>query len=166
MSEPFIGEVRLFSGNYAPVDWAFCDGRNLRISDYEMLFSLIGTTYGGDGVQYFNLPDLRGRVPVHQSSNYPLGMKFGTETVTLATAELPPHTHSVTASSQAASQGSPSNGVVAATTLNSYDSANASQAMSNAAVDYQGGNQPHNNIAPYQAVNYIIALIGVYPIQG
>src|SRR5690606_20667620 len=97
--EPYIGEIRMFAGNYAPQNWALCNGATLSIAEYQELFSLIGTTYGGDGQTTFNLPDFRGRIPVHTSSNYPLGQKSGTENVTLLTDQLPAHTHTAFANS-------------------------------------------------------------------
>lgn len=172
MSNPFIGEVRLFAGNFAPAGWAFCDGSLVPISEYEALFTLIGTTYGGDGQNTFALPDLRGRVPVHQGagpglSNRTIGETGGTETVALTAAQMPAHSHALRGSSAAATGSSPAGAVLAATgAVNSYSSnAAPTQAMAAGALAAQGGGQPHDNMAPFLTVSYIIALFGIYPQQ-
>lgn len=171
--DPYIGEIRMFGGNFAPEGWALCNGQALSISEYEALYSLIGTTYGGDGQSTFNLPDLRGRVPIHMGqgtglSNYTLGSAGGAETVALTTNQLPAHTH------QALAQGGPGNvnapgGAVWASSNNPsvilYAQVTANTAMA-AQTTPAGGSQPHDNLMPYQAVNFIIALNGIYPPQG
>ena len=171
MSTPYIGEIRLFAGNFAPVNWALCQGQLMSIADNTTLFALIGTTYGGDGQQTYALPDLRGRVPVHQGqgaglSPYQLGQKGGAESVTLTTAQLPGHTHTLRASTAAAAGTSPAGAVLAATTVASYDTSGAATAMASGAVGSTGSGLPHENMAPTLALNYIIALYGVFPSQN
>lgn len=167
MSDPYVGEIRLFGGNFAPVGWSLCQGQLLPISENEVLFNLIGTTYGGDGEQTFALPDLRGRVPMHQGAlfgtSYQMGEVAGTETVTLLPQHLPAHTHGLIASTAAASGATPAGAVLAATTVASYDSGAATTAMASTAVGTAGGAQPHDNMAPTLAINYIIAMYGIYP---
>ncbi len=171
MSEPFIGEIRLFAGNFAPLGWAFCAGQSLPIANNEALFTLIGTTYGGDGQQTFALPDLRGRVPMHQRqgpglSPRVIGEQGGNETVTLQATQMPMHTHALHASTAAASLSSPSGAVLAATSVASYDAAAATAPMAAMAVGAAGNTQPHENMAPTVAINYIIALFGIFPSQS
>ncbi len=171
MSEPFIGEIRMFGGNFAPRGWALCDGQLLRIADNSALFSLLGTIYGGDGRTTFGLPDLRGRVPVHMGqgpgmTNRRIGQRAGAETVTLSTAELPSHTHAMGASSQAGTSAGPAAAVPAAVGLTAqYSTAGASPGneMNAAAIGAAGGGQAHTNVQPFQCVNFIIALTGLFP---
>lgn len=164
MAQPYVGELRLFAGNFAPAGWMFCDGQLLPISENEVLFQLIGTTYGGDGQNTFALPDLRGRVPVHQGNGYLLAETGGTESVTLTSAQVPPHTHALRASTAAATGSAPGNALLAATgTVNSYGSGNPDQPMTAGALTPSGGSQPHDNMAPYLAVSYIISLFGIFP---
>lgn len=163
MSTPYVGEIRLFGGNFAPVGWAFCDGSLVPISENETLFNLIGTTYGGDGEQYFALPDLRGRVPVHTSFDVILGQTGGAEEVTLTAAQIPNHTHPLQVSSTAASSRS-AFGVPATTPSDPAwvsDVATDSMGFTTPA----GGSQPHTNMQPYLGLSYIIALFGIYPSQ-
>ncbi|MGY2894898.1 phage tail protein [Deinococcus sp. UYEF24] len=171
MSNPYIGEIRLFAGNFAPANWAFCDGNLLSISDYDTLFNLIGTTYGGDGQNTFALPDLRGRVPLHQGqsggSPYVLGQSAGTESVTLSAQQLPVHSHPLTATSGAATSTAPSGQLLA--TVGSgevYISDTPTASLSAASVGLSGGSQPHENLMPFLGVNYIISLFGIYPSQS
>ncbi|MDH4393108.1 MAG: tail fiber protein [Aquabacterium sp.] len=172
MSQPFVGEVRLFAGNFAPAGWSFCDGSLYAISEAEALFALIGTTYGGDGQSTFAMPDLRGRVPVHQGtgnglSTRTMGEPGGTETVALTTQQMPAHTHALRASSAAATGSAPGGAVLADTgAVNSYGSGTPSQAMAAGALAAQGGNQPHENMAPFLTVSYIISLFGIFPQQN
>lgn len=171
MSIPYVGEIRLFGGNFAPQDWLLCQGQLLPIALYETLFQLIGTTYGGDGVDTFRLPDLRGRVPVHMGtgpglSQRVIGQTGGAEAVTLSAVHLPVHTHTLHASTAAASLAAPGGALLAATTVASYDTHAATTPMAAAAVTASGGNQPHDNMAPTLAVNYIIAIAGIFPSQG
>lgn len=168
MSDPFIGEVRMFAGNFAPVGWAFCDGSLQAISQNDALFALIGTTYGGDGQTTFALPDLRGRIPLHQGqgsglSPQVIGQLAGSETVTLTAGQMPAHSHALRGSSTAAAVTAPGGAVLAATSAASYGPGPATQAMAASAIPAQGGSQPHENMAPSLALNYIIALFGIFP---
>ncbi len=167
MAQPYVGEVRLFAGNFAPAGWLFCDGSLQAISENETLFQLIGTTYGGDGQTTFALPDLRGRVPVHVGTGAGvttvIGQSGGVETVTLTSNQIPNHTHTVFASSDAASTNVPSANVVLATpSYNAYRAGVPSAAL-NAPLSNSGGGQPHSNMQPYLALNYIISLFGIFP---
>jgi microcystin-dependent protein len=168
MGTPFLGEIRLFGGNFAPLGYAFCSGQILSISQNDALFALIGTTYGGDGQTTFALPDLRGRIPVHVGqgpglSSYVLGQSGGAETVTLTTQQLPAHTHAAQAQSAAGNQAAPGGGVWAASGQNQFSSNAPNAAMSNAAIGSAGGSQPHDNAMPYQVISFIIALEGIFP---
>ena len=157
----------MFGGNFAPAGWAFCNGALMAISENDTLFNVIGTTYGGDGQSTFALPDLRGRAPVHQGSGLVLAEKAGTETVTLTTPQLPVHTHPMAASNDAADQITGANGVLAATvSLATYFAAPPAAALSALAVQPTGGNQPHDNMQPYLAINFIISLFGIFPSQN
>ena len=172
MSQPYVGQITLFAGNFAPVGYAFCDGSEVSISEYEALYNVIGTTYGGNGQTTFALPDLRGRVPVHQGqgtglSAYVIGQIGGVETVTLTTNQMPTHNHAVPANTAAGTQNGPANGVLAAgTSITRYVSDPPATAMSANTVANQGGSQPHENHQPYQCISFIIALTGIYPSQG
>jgi microcystin-dependent protein len=169
MSTPYVGEVRLFAGNFAPVGWELCDGRQLPISQYDTLFQLIGTTYGGDGVNTFQLPDLCGRVPIHQGSNggsaHVMGETGGVEQVTLTQQQIPVHRHDVHASLVPATTGTPDGNAWAATSAPSYATGTPSAPMSTAALASAGGSQPHENRVPSLAVTFIIATVGVFPSQ-
>lgn len=165
MSEPFVGEIRMFAGTFAPRGWAFCDGQLMAISENDALFSLVGTIYGGDGRNTFGLPDLRGRLPVHQDSTYRIGEKAGREEVTLSAAELPAHTHALAAiGDQPGNQSSPA-GALPAQSFNVVPFlADAPGGDFNAAaVTTVGGSQPHSNVQPFQCVHFIISLFGIYP---
>jgi microcystin-dependent protein len=170
MSQPFIGEIRMFGGNFAPAGWAFCDGSLVSIQDNETLFNLIGTTYGGNGTTNFALPDLRGRIPLHMGSGSGLTPRVlaqvgGTETVTLLTAQLPAHNHVAQGSSNNGSQNGPGNGVWAASNLNQFAAGTPNAVMNAQALANGGGNQPHDNVMPFLAVSFIISLFGIYPSQ-
>lgn len=170
MSEPFIGEIRMFGGNFAPQGWALCDGSLLPISPNEALYTLIGTTYGGNGQTTFGLPDLRGRSPVQQGNGggqtVVLGMLGGAETATLTQGQLPVHTHQLSGSLTANSQ-SPANSVPAQWAESPYSTADPTAAkLLPTAVSSVGGGLPHQNRSPYLAVNFIISLSGIYPSQG
>ena len=172
MSSPFIGEIRMFAGNFAPAGWALCDGQPLAIAEYDTLFNLIGTTYGGDGQQTFNLPDLRGRVPVHQgtlspgNSTYVLAQQGGVESVTLTVNQMPGHAHSAVCSSAGATSPRPAGGVWAMGDVFAFTpGANVNGAMNPGAVGAAGGSQPHDNMVPFLAINFIISLFGVFPSQ-
>ena len=162
MAEPYLGEVRLFSIHYAPRGWLSCEGQLLSINQNQALYSLLGTVYGGDGVNTFALPDLRGRVPIHVSPSLPLGTKAGEETHTLTTNEMPQHTHQVHGSSSSASATSPQ-GNVWANMSNLYASNTTLVSMNSAALSTTGGGQTHNNMQPYLAVRFCIAIQGIYP---
>jgi microcystin-dependent protein len=171
MSEPYIGEIRLVGFNFAPYGWALCDGAVQSIAQNSTLFNLIGTTYGGDGQQTFNLPNLLGRVPIHQGANaygtYVLGQASGTETVTLATSNIPAHSHQALGSSATAVTASPTAASYPATTAsNLYVTPPATTVAMTATSPSSGGNQPHDNMMPFVCINYVIALFGVYPSQS
>jgi len=164
MSTPYIGEIRVFAGNFAPVGWLLCQGQILPISQYDVLFNLIGTTYGGDGQNTFALPNLASRIPYHQGSGYTLGQMGGVESVTLITQQIPVHTHQATANTPNANQNSPAGNVWGASTLSAYTKANPSNCNLNPqALLPSGGSQPHDNMPPYLCLNFIIATEGIYP---
>ena len=169
MSTPYIGEIRLFGGNFAPMGWSFCDGQLLPIAQYDALFNLIGTTYGGDGQTTFALPDLRGRLPLHQSSGYVVGQQGGVEQVTLTTQQIPGHSHQVAGSAANAATTSPAGNVAAtmgAVTTFLYGLDAPPSSLAPQSVGVAGGNQPHDNLQPFLCVSFIIALEGIYPTQG
>jgi len=163
MSTPYVGEIRMFGGNFAPVGWQLCQGQVLPIADYELLFNLVGTTYGGDGQSNFALPDLRSRLPVHQGSGYVLGQTGGAETVVLTQQQLPQHTHPVGASATGSGLTGPANAVWRDYGRPSYSTLAPNAAMNSAAVAPAGGNAPHDNMSPYLVINFIIATDGIYP---
>jgi microcystin-dependent protein len=164
MSDAYLGEIRMLGGNYAPVGWMMCDGSVLSISQNEALFALLGTTYGGDGQTTFALPDLRGRAPMHQSPQYPMGMKAGVESVTLNTNNLAAHTHVPSAQSANGTASSPANAVWAGNSDYTCFTQGAPNTNFNAgSIGPAGGNVPHDNMMPYVAINYIIATQGIFP---
>jgi len=171
MSEPFIGEIILFAGNFAPRGWALCQGQLLSIAQNTALFSILGTTYGGDGVTTFALPDLRGRVPVGQGqgpglSNYVLGEQSGSENVTLIITEIPAHNHMVNCVNGDGDKQTPVSNLLAndgSGAANPYSSLSPSGQMNPLAIQPAGGSQPHNNLQPYLGLNYIIAMEGIFP---
>ncbi|MCU0296141.1 MAG: tail fiber protein [Candidatus Nanopelagicales bacterium] len=165
MAQPYVGEIRMFAGNFAPDGWQFCEGQLLPISENETLFQLIGTTYGGDGQSTFALPDLRGRIPIHQGNGFVLAETGGAETVTLTNSQVPPHTHALRANSAAATSAAGPTGVLAATTTPIYGTGVTPDRpmAANAIPDFVGGSQPHENMAPYLAVSFIISLFGIFP---
>ena len=172
MSQPFIGEIRMFAGNFAPVGWAFCNGQLVPISENDALFNLIGTTYGGDGQQTFGLPDLQSRVPVHQGTlsgvgqNFTLGEKGGTEQVTLTVSQIPAHNHVPRASSTGGDKDDPTNNFWAnSSAIQFIDGANANTDMNSQILTPAGGSQPHDNMLPFLCVNFIISLFGIFPQQ-
>ncbi len=164
MSQPFVGEIRMFAGNFAPQGWAFCDGQLLAVSENDALFALIGTTYGGDGQTTFALPDLRGRIPVHRGDGVSLGQKTGTEEVTLTTAQVPAHTHAFVAADAAGNASSPA-GNLAAHSFNiaPYIADSPTGSMNAAAIAPYGVSGPHANVQPFQCVHFIISLFGIFP---
>jgi microcystin-dependent protein len=164
MAQPYVGEIRMFAGNFAPAGWMFCEGQLLPISENETLFQLIGTTYGGDGESTFALPDLRGRIPLHQGNGFILAESGGTETVTLTVSQIPAHSHPLLASADVGNQINPGGSLTSnsqgaipyiedAPTLN----------MNAGAISPVGGSQPHDNFQPYLCINFIISLFGIFP---
>lgn len=172
MGQPFIGEIRLFAGNFAPAGWAFCHGQSLPISENDALFTLIGTTYGGDGETTFNLPDLRSRVPIHLGTGsglptYVIGEAGGVESVTLTTQQIPIHSHQLLATSSAGSANSPTGRVTAAPpSIDLYIEDTPSANAAGEAIAPAGGSQPHENMQPFLCINYIISLFGIFPQQN
>jgi microcystin-dependent protein len=171
-TEPYIGQIMAFGGNFAPQGWALCDGSLLPISQYDALFSLIGTTYGGDGQTTFAVPDLRSRAALHQGqgpglSSYSLGQSGGAEAVTLTENQLSPHSHPAMGHSGAGDNAHPAGAVWATSSTNLYTAgAAANAAMDATSIAPSGGSQPHDNMLPFLTLNFCIALEGIYPSQG
>lgn len=166
MAQPYVGEIRMFAGNFAPAGWMFCEGQLLPISEYETLFNLIGTTYGGDGQSTFALPDLRGRIPLHFGNGFTLAETGGVETVTLTVSQIPAHVHSLLASTTGGDQVSPLGNVLASSfNVTPYINDVTNGNMAPSAVSATGGSQPHNNFQPYLCVDFIISLLGIFPSQ-
>jgi microcystin-dependent protein len=166
MASPYLGEIRMFAGTFAPRGWAFCEGQELRIEEADALFALIGTTYGGDGITTFRLPDLRGRVPLHTSGDVPIGVAGGVETVTLTAGQVPAHTHAFLATTAPGTDPSPGGSVLAASpNIDRYREAAAATPMAPNALAPVGGAQPHTNLQPYLCVHFIICLQGIFPVQ-
>lgn len=167
MSSPYIGEIRMFGGNFAPLGWSFCDGSILPISSYTALFSLLGTTYGGDGTTTFALPDLRGRVPVHAGTGLftaTMGDMAGVESVTLTTAQIPAHTHALQATTSFATSSDPAgNAFAQGQAVKEYSTFAPDTTLASGTTSAAGGSQPHDNFQPYLCLNFIIALQGVFP---
>jgi microcystin-dependent protein len=164
MSNPYIGEIRMFGGSFPPAGWAFCNGATMPISENEALFQLIGTTYGGDGQETFNLPDLQSRVPVHMNASYALAQQGGVESVTLTTQQIPNHTHPLLGSTGNGAQAGPAGNVLASSTIMApYANESADSAMATSSIGPVGGSQPHENMQPYLVINYIISLFGIFP---
>jgi microcystin-dependent protein len=164
MSNPFIGEIRMFGGNFAPAGWAFCEGQLIPISENDALFTLIGTTYGGDGQETFALPDLRGRLPIHQGNSFTLGQQGGVEEVTLTTQQIPSHTHALVGATGNGSQGNPAANFLASSTIvKLYGSETPDTAMAASSIGPAGGSQPHTNFQPYLCISFIISLFGIFP---
>jgi microcystin-dependent protein len=173
MADPYTGEIRMFAGNFAPAGWAFCQGQLLSISQYQSLYMLIGTTYGGDGQSTFALPDLQSSMPMHQGSNqgvsYVIGESGGTETVTLTNNQMPPHSHAFRIANGAGTQVSPHNAYLAGTLGGGHSSTrrfttSAGNTVPNAVqLGITGGSLPHENMSPFLVMNFIICLDGIYP---
>jgi microcystin-dependent protein len=164
VAQPYVGEIRMFAGNFAPAGWMFCEGQLLPISENETLFQLIGTTYGGDGQSTFALPDLRGRLPIHQGNGFILAETGGAEEITLTVNQIPAHAHPFLASTAVATQTSPQNNVVAqssAADMFIEDTPNVNLAAN--AIAAVGGSQPHTNFQPYLCIDFIISLFGIFP---
>ena len=172
MAQPYVGEIRMFAGNFAPAGWMFCDGSTLPISENETLFQLIGTTYGGDGQSNFNLPDLRGRTPVHQGTNPATGTNFilaesaGVESVTLTTQQMTTHNHAFMATDVIGTEGNPGGNLLANSQgPQPYIQENPDGNLNAQALQPSGGSQPHENLQPYLGINFIISLFGIFPSQ-
>jgi microcystin-dependent protein len=171
MAQPYIGEIRMFAGTFAPVGWHFCDGSLLPISENETLFQLIGTTYGGDGQDTFGVPSLGGRVPIHQGTgsggiNYQMGETLGVENVTLTTQQLPIHSHSLLGSTSPATGTNPNGLILGTGAVTAYAiEADVEVNLNASTVTAAGGGQPHTNQQPFIAINYIISLFGIFPSQ-
>ncbi len=164
MAQPYVGEVRMFAGNFAPAGWMFCEGQLLPISENETLFNLIGTTYGGDGQSTFALPDLRGRLPIHQGNGFILAETGGAEEITLTTSQIPAHSHPVIASTGAGvSNVLVTNILGSSPSVDIYYNALPDSVMNAASITPVGGSQPHTNFQPYLCVDFIISLFGLYP---
>jgi microcystin-dependent protein len=169
MSSPYVGEIRMFGGNFAPLGWAFCDGSLQPISENETLFNLIGTTYGGDGQETFALPNLQSRFPLHVGSGFQLGETGGVESVTLAVQQIPQHSHPLVGTSSSASSTDPAGNVGARLTVAAvfpYGTDDPPIPLAAQAVAAAGGSQPHDNMQPYLVVNFIISLFGIFPTQS
>jgi microcystin-dependent protein len=173
MSSPYVGEIRMFAGNFAPNGWMLCEGQLLPISENETLFNLIGTSYGGDGQSTFALPNLQSRVPVHVGTGggatYQLGEQGGVESVTLTTNQIPIHSHVATCTDAAGNQATPAGGRWAAssdTAVNPYATAAPDSSFNAQAISSTGGSQPHDNMLPFLCVNFIISLFGIFPSQN
>jgi microcystin-dependent protein len=166
MAQPYVGEIRMFAGNFAPAGWMFCEGQLLPISEYETLFNLIGTTYGGDGQSTFALPDLRGRIPIHQGNGFILAETGGAEEITLTGQQIPAHSHPLLGSQNTASATDTTSNVgarVTAAAVFPYGTDAPLQPLSPQAVLSTGGSQPHTNFQPYLCVDFIISLFGIFP---
>jgi microcystin-dependent protein len=168
MAQPYVGEIRMFAGNFAPAGWMFCEGQLLPISEYETLFNLIGTTYGGDGQSTFALPDLRGRVPLHFGNGFTLAETGGVETVTLTVNQIPSHSHPVLGTTNPAGGQAPSGQVFANSgnpAILPFGTDAPVTRLAPQSVSSVGGSQPHDNFQPYLCVDFIISLFGIFPSQ-
>ncbi len=164
MPEPYVGEIRMFGGNFAPAGWAFCDGQLIPISENDVLFTLIGTTYGGDGQETFALPNLQSRVPMHVGSGFVLGQAAGTESVTLTTQQIPVHTHGMVATAEIGSSNSPAGNILSqCSAVKVYTEAPPNVALNAQTVTPEGGSQPHENMQPFLVISFIISLFGRFP---
>jgi microcystin-dependent protein len=164
MAQPYVGEVRMFAGNFAPAGWMFCEGQLLPISENETLFQLIGTTYGGDGESTFALPDLRGRIPVHQGNGFTLAETGGAEEITLTVNQIPAHSHPLLAANAVGNDPNPNNNVLAeSSAVSLYQSASPAAATAQQSIGSTGGSQPHTNFQPYLCIDFIISLFGIFP---
>ena len=165
MAQPYVGEIRMFGGNFAPAGWHFCDGSSLAIAENEVLFQLIGTTYGGDGESTFNVPDLRGRIPIHQGNGFIVGETGGVEDVTLTVQQIPAHSHPLLGSLTLANDPNPANKLLGESRpgTNSFYQDVAANNMAPTAIGGVGGSQPHSNMQPFLCVSFIISLFGIFP---
>lgn len=165
MAQPYVGEIRMFAGNFPPAGWMFCEGQLLPISEYETLFNLIGTTYGGDGQSTFALPDLRGRIPIHFGNGFTLAETGGVETVTLTVSQIPAHSHPALATNNPQTGQIPSGALVSNGPSIYVAGASPNATMAPQSITATGGSQPHNNFQPYLCVDFIISLFGIFPSQ-
>jgi microcystin-dependent protein len=164
MAQPYVGEIRMFAGNFAPAGWQFCEGQLLPISENETLFQLIGTTYGGDGESTFALPDLTGRIPVHQGNGFILAETGGAEEITLTVQQIPAHSHAKLASNTNGGSSLPENNLMAKSTSNEpYSPFDANIPLRANSIIPLGGSQPHTNFQPYLCISFIISLFGLFP---
>lgn len=165
MAQPYVGEIRMFAGSFAPAGWMFCEGQLLPISENETLFNLIGTTYGGDGQSTFALPDLRGRIPIHQGNGFILADTGGAEEITLTVQQIPAHSHPLLGSSATGNASTPQNNAVSQTdgTILLYIADPPNVNMNPQAIAPTGGSHPHTNFQPYLCINFIISLFGIFP---
>jgi microcystin-dependent protein len=164
MAQPYVGEIRMFAGNFAPAGWQFCEGQLLPISENETLFQLIGTTYGGDGQSTFALPDLRGRMPVHMGNGFVLAETGGAEEITLTVSQIAAHSHPLLGANALANDPNPPNNLRGESSVASlYQSAAPTTAMAPGSVSSAGGSQPHTNFQPYLCIDFIISLFGIFP---
>lgn len=163
MAQPYVGEIRMFAGNFAPAGWMFCSGQLLPISENETLFQLIGTTYGGDGQSTFALPNLSGRIPIHAGNGFILAETGGSEGVTLTVNQLPAHSHHLPVASQQATQVGPAGNVLAQAEVDIYAAAGPPASLAPGAAGSTGGSQPHNNMMPFVCIHFIISLFGLFP---
>jgi len=163
MAQPYVGEIRMFAGNFAPAGWMFCEGQLLPISENETLFQLIGTTYGGDGESTFALPDLRGRIPLHQGNGMILAETGGAEEITLTVNQIPIHTHPCLASNNGPTLATPSGNVTGQAAAKIYRAGSPGVTLSPQAIGATGGSQPHNNFQPYLCIDFIISLFWIFP---
>ncbi len=164
MAQPYVGEIRMFGGNFAPAGWMFCEGQLLAISENDTLFQLIGTTYGGDGQSTFALPDLRGRLPIHQGNGFVLAATGGAEEITLTVNEIPVHSHRLQGSAGQGTSPNPANNILAGSpNVDLYVQDIANKALAPTSISTVGGSQPHTNFQPYLCVDFIISLFGIFP---
>lgn len=163
MAQPYVGEIRIFAGNFAPAGWMFCEGQLLPISENETLFNLIGTTYGGDGQSTFALPDLRGRLPIHQGNGFILAETGGAEEIALTVNQIPAHAHALLASLEIPTLATPEANVTGQAAAKFYRGGSPSVQLAAGAISPVGGSQPHTNFQPYLCVNFIISLFGIFP---
>jgi microcystin-dependent protein len=163
VAQPYVGEIRMFAGNFAPAGWMFCDGQLLPISEYDTLFVVIGTTYGGDGQSTFALPDLQSRVPIHQGGGFTLGEHAGVESVTLTTGQMPVHSHPLRGTTSIANSTGPGGNVLAQSSVAKMYFADVVDTEMAHTIQSAGGSQPHDNLQPYLVINFIISLFGIFP---
>ena len=165
MAQPYVGEIRMFAGNFAPAGWMFCEGQLLPISENETLFQLIGTTYGGDGQSTFALPDLRGRIPIHQGNGFILAETGGAEEITLTVSQIPAHSHPMLASNNSGTSPNAQNNIICSSPsiLLYIEGQSPDTNLSPQVVSAVGGSQPHTNFQPYLCVDFIISLFGIFP---